>query len=161
MPSGRSIGAGTISLKHVRAVLGEAPRHSRDHVVAIGAGIGGMGLGIGMGMSQDFRLAPADAYLNLLGWVSMFLYGLFYRCVPEAAQGPLPRVQSWLATIGLALMVPGLALILLGSDAAEPAVGLAGALTLASLLVFAAVVLRGMRDPLSRRPAELRTAARG
>ena len=45
-------------------------------VVAALAALGGMGLGIVMGISQDFTLAPAHAHLNLLGWVTMAIYGL-------------------------------------------------------------------------------------
>jgi hypothetical protein len=45
----------------------------------------GMGLGIAMGISQDFSLTPVHAHLNLLGWVSMLLYGLYYR--PRASPG--------------------------------------------------------------------------
>jgi hypothetical protein len=33
--------------------------------------------GILMAIAQDFTLAPAHAHLNLLGWVTMALYGLF------------------------------------------------------------------------------------
>ncbi len=121
-----------------------------------------MSLGIAMGMAQDFRLAPAHAHLNLLGWVSMFLYGLFYRCVPEAARGILPRLQFWLATIGLGLMVPGLAFVLLGYGGAEPVVGLAGLLTITSLLVFAAVAIRSLRlSPLRGQQSGLTTSVRG
>jgi hypothetical protein len=50
---------------------------NRFMLFAIAAGVGGMTLGFGMGVTQDFRLAPAHAHMNLLGWVSMFLYGLF------------------------------------------------------------------------------------
>lgn len=103
-----------------------------------------MTLGFGMGVTQDFRLAPAHAHMNLLGWVSMFLYGLFYRCEPHAARGILPEVQFWLAAVGLAVMIPGLAHVLLGYDLA-PLAGLGAVLTIGSLLVFAAVMLRTMR----------------
>ena len=117
---------------------------NRFMLFAIAAGVGGMTLGFGMGVTQDFRLAPAHAHMNLLGWVSMFLYGLFYRCEPHAARGILPEVQFWLAAVGLAVMIPGLAHVLLGYDLA-PLAGLGAVLTIGSLLVFAAVMLRTMR----------------
>lgn len=121
---------------------------NRFLLVAIAAGAVGMCLGLGMGVTQDFRLAPAHAHLNLLGWVSMFLYGLFYRCAPEAVRGGLPRAQFWLATFGLVLMIPALALVLLGRHA-ELFIGLGALLTLLSLLVFAAVAVRNMQPPRS------------
>lgn len=38
-----------------------------------------MCLGAYMGINQDFTLAPAHAHMNLLGWVSLFMFGLYYR----------------------------------------------------------------------------------
>src|SRR4051812_23240729 len=38
----------------------------------------GMCWGIAMAVSQNFALAPAHAHLNLLGWVTMSIYGTFY-----------------------------------------------------------------------------------
>ena len=52
-------------------------------LVAVVAAMIGMGGGIFMAITHDFTLAPAHAHLNLLGWVSMALYGLFYRAFPE------------------------------------------------------------------------------
>ena len=46
----------------------------------------GMGFGIFMGASQDFTLAPAHAHLNLIGWVTMALYGTFYALAREASK---------------------------------------------------------------------------
>ena len=47
--------------------------------------LAGVSLGYWMGMTEQFGLMPVHAHINLLGWVSMFLYGLFYRAVPAAA----------------------------------------------------------------------------
>ena len=49
----------------------------------------GMVFGITMGIRQDFTLAPAHAHLNLIGFVLMFLAGLYYRVVPAASAGLL------------------------------------------------------------------------
>ena len=43
-------------------------------------------LGIYMGMHEDFTLAPVHAHINLLGWVTLALYGLYHRGVERAAQ---------------------------------------------------------------------------
>ena len=48
-------------------------------ITAACAALAGMALGIRMGMAQDFALAPVHAHLNLLGWVTMSLFGLYYR----------------------------------------------------------------------------------
>ena len=71
----------------------------------------GMGFGIFMGASQDFTLAPAHAHLNLIGWVTMALYGTFYALAPEASKR-LAWATFWLNNAGAALMFPSLAMVL-------------------------------------------------
>ena len=39
----------------------------------------GVALGVGMGLSGDHHLFPLHAHINLLGWVSMALFGLIGR----------------------------------------------------------------------------------
>lgn len=110
--------------------------------VAITAALIGMSAGIFMAIMQDFTLAPAHAHLNLLGWVTMALYGLYYRAVPEAAAGPLPQVHFWLATLGVTLMVPGIGLVMLGHSAAEPVIAVGALMVVGAMTVFAIVVVR-------------------
>jgi hypothetical protein len=107
----------------------------------------GMGLGLAMGARQDFTLMPVHAHLNLLGWVSMMLFGLFYRLVPGTDAGFLPRLHLGLAVGGVALMVPALALVLWGHPGAEPAVLLGSFLTITGMAIFALVVFRATRRP--------------
>jgi hypothetical protein len=42
----------------------------------------GMCWGMAMAGAQNFALAPAHAHLNLLGWVTMSIYGTFYALTP-------------------------------------------------------------------------------
>jgi hypothetical protein len=44
--------------------------------------IAGMTWGIVMAASGDHSAMPAHAHLNLLGWVSLFLFGIFYHLHP-------------------------------------------------------------------------------
>ena len=39
----------------------------------------GICLGISMGILQDFTLSPDHAHLNLMGWVTLALFGLYHR----------------------------------------------------------------------------------
>ena len=48
-------------------------------------GLSGISLGIWMGMHEDFTLAPVHAHINLLGWVTLALYGLYHRGVERAS----------------------------------------------------------------------------
>ena len=49
----------------------------------------GMGFGIFMGATENFTLAMAHAHLNLIGWVTMALYGTFYALAREASTSSL------------------------------------------------------------------------
>jgi cbb3-type cytochrome oxidase subunit 1 len=84
----------------------------------------GMGLGIKMGITENFTLAPVHAHINLLGWVSMMLYGLFYRAVPRATAGVLPVVHFWVAVISAAVSLPLLAMFLTGQATNKAVFGL-------------------------------------
>lgn len=96
----------------------------------------GMLWGIHMGIAQDFTLAPAHAHLNLVGFVTMALAGIFYHLTPRAARSLLARVHFALATLGVWMMVPGIALALTGGG---EGLAIAGSLaTLAGMLVFLA-----------------------
>ena len=108
--------------------------------------LAGVGLGYWMGMTEQFGLMPVHAHINLLGWVSMFLYGLFYRVVPGAASGLLATAHLWTAVIGLLVFMPALALKLLhlpGTDGIALAGLIAGpTLTLIAFVLFALIVFR-------------------
>ncbi len=113
--------------------------------------LAGVGLGYWMGMTEQFGLMPVHAHVNLLGWVSMFLYGLFYRAVPGAASGFLPMAHLWTAVIGLLVFMPALALKLLHVPGTE-GVALAGliagpTLTLIAFVLFAVIVFRQTGKP--------------
>ena len=60
----------------------------------------GMCWGMAMAATENFALAPAHAHLNLLGWVTMSIYGTFYALTRETMS---PR----LAWINYRLRHPG------------------------------------------------------
>lgn len=100
----------------------------------------GMLGGIAMSISGDHTFAPAHAHLNLVGWVTMALFGLYYHLVPAAAAATLARVHFAVAASGVILMVPGIMLAVL--DCGETMAAAGSLLTLASMLIFVATVLR-------------------
>jgi hypothetical protein len=71
----------------------------------------GMSLGIFMGATEDFTLAPAHAHLNLIGWVTMALYGTFYALAPSAPR-KLAWTTFWLNNAGIVVMFPSLVMVL-------------------------------------------------
>jgi hypothetical protein len=114
----------------------------------------GLGLGIYMGATHEFQFSPVHAHINLVGWASMFLAGLFYRTHPEA--------DTKLALLHLGIAVPGLILLasgIYGSIAATawaaPVVGAGSVLTLLAFILFAVIVFRSTgRKPVAPAAAE-------
>lgn len=97
-------------------------------------GMAGMGLGLWMGARQDFTLAPVHAHLNLVGFVTMCLMGVFYQLTPAAAGRFLARLHFGLATAGLWIMVPGIGLVVTGGGEGAATVG--ALLTAAAMATF-------------------------
>ncbi|WP_417418492.1 hypothetical protein [Hoeflea sp.] len=106
----------------------------------------GMFWGIQMSISGDHMLAGAHAHLNLVGWVTMALFGLYYTVTPSAAASVLAKLHLVLAIAGVAVMVPGIVIVLKGGSDAMAAGG--SMLTAASMLLFLYMVIRyGLGKP--------------
>jgi hypothetical protein len=102
----------------------------------------GMIMGMAMGAMQDFRLAPAHAHLNLLGFVSLFLAGLYYQAVPQAAASALAKWQAWIAVIGAIVFPIGICFVLLGGPKYEALTISTSIVAFVGMLLFAVVVFR-------------------
>jgi hypothetical protein len=96
--------------------------------------LAGMVLGIYMGMSEDHSLIDAHAHNNLIGYVTMVIYGFYYRAVPVAASKMLAVIHFWIALAGAATFGVGLALTLQGVTWLIQASSL---LVIVSMLIFA------------------------
>lgn len=98
----------------------------------------GMCFGIWMGINGEatFNYAPVHAHTNLVGWVSMFLFGLWYRAHPTAASGTLAQVHYWCALVGVICLVIGI----FGSVQPNPTLAVfaipGSLITLLSMLIF-------------------------
>ena len=100
----------------------------------------GVLLGIVMAASHDYTLRPVHAHMNLVGWASMGLFGLFYRAVPEAAQSPLAKAHFWIYNLALPILAVTLAMFVSGNTAIEPVLALASVAVAIALLCFAIVL---------------------
>ena len=100
----------------------------------------GMIWGIVMAATNDHSLYPAHAHLNLVGWVTMALFGVYYHLVPKAAEHWLAKVHFAVATAGVLIMVPGIVMALQQDEETFAKIG--SILTLLSMLIFVATVLR-------------------
>ena len=84
----------------------------------------GVTLGIVMAASHNYTLKPVHAHLNLLGWASMALFGLWYRSAPAAAETRLAKVHFWLHNIGLPIQMITLTMYVSGNSSVEPVLAL-------------------------------------
>lgn len=102
----------------------------------------GICLGIYMGHSEVFTLRSVHAHINLIGWASMMIFGFFYRLFPDAQSGALPKAHLWLSILGFLLMIPGLALLLLGNPVLLPALLAGQGLFAISVLLFTVILFK-------------------
>ncbi len=120
--------------------------HYRFFIAGIIFALIGMLFGIWMGNIQDFTLAPVHAHINLVGWATMFLYGLYYRAEPAAEAGIWPQVQFWSAILGLILLAPGIAGHI--QQASYAWLTIPGSLlSLLAMIIFLIVVIRSAGRP--------------
>jgi hypothetical protein len=113
--------------------------------------LAGMFWGMHMGEAQDFVMAPAHAHLNLLGWVTMGLYGTFYALTQRTMSSMLAWINFAVSALGVVVMIPFLALFLGSSNDPKyiPGIVVGEVLTVLGMLIFGASVAR----ELLRKPA--------
>lgn len=73
----------------------------------------GVLIGIFMAASHNYQLMPVHAHINLVGWVSLALYGLVYRAYPVLQTKAIAKWHFGLASLSAILMGPGIALAVL------------------------------------------------
>ena len=114
----------------------------------------GVGLGIWMGKEENFTLMPVHAHLNLVGFVLPFLFAFFYRAYPAVAGGLMAKLHLGLTILGVLVMMPALAMMLLGDKSVIPFL-VSGEIALAvGLLIFAVNVFRATGKSLAPAAAE-------
>jgi len=104
----------------------------------------GMVWGIQMSASGDHSMMPAHAHLNLIGWVTMALFAIYYHLVPKAAEHVLAKAHFIIATAGLLIIVPGIVMAL--NERSEVLAKVGSILTLLSMLVFVFTVVRNRQS---------------
>jgi drug/metabolite transporter superfamily protein YnfA len=97
----------------------------------------GVALGVAMGASGDHSLFAVHAHINLLGWVSMALFGLIGTVHPSISEGRVAAAQFWTFNVGVPVMLGALTLRLKGFPSVEPLIAVASMLIGCSVLLFA------------------------
>jgi hypothetical protein len=118
---------------------------------------GGMLWGIEMSISGDHSLMGAHAHLNLVGWVTMGLFGIYYAVTPTAAGSRLATIHFGVALAGVVLMVAGIVMAL--REAGDAVVAIGSILTALSMLIFLfTVFINGIgmdRESAQSKPATM------
>jgi cbb3-type cytochrome oxidase subunit 1 len=105
-------------------------------------GLIGMGLGIHMAITHNHNQIPTHAHINLLGWVSMMLYGLYYKNFEDAGRSKLAMLHFWLVVLGAIIMNIGIYLIRSGMPEADPIAAVGSIATILGMVLFGGVVFR-------------------
>lgn len=99
----------------------------------------GMAWGIQMSASGNHLLAGAHAHLNLIGWVTMGLFGIYYHLVPAAAGRMLAKIHYAVALLGVVTIVPGIVMAL--TQQGDTLAKIGSMLTLLSMVIFLYTVI--------------------
>jgi cbb3-type cytochrome oxidase subunit 1 len=140
----------------------------------------GVTLGVGMAVHPAWLVyRPAHVHMNLLGFVTMMIYGVAYHVIPRFSGHALHSRrlaigQWWVSNVGLALMVAGFVTRVHGFALATAMLGAGGSLAALGAYGFVFNVWRTMdghpahRLVMARaahmdsgRNADARTAPRG
>ena len=105
----------------------------------------GMIMGEVMGSSGDHSLMPVQAHINVLGWISLALFGVVYK-VWNIDTGKLAWTQFSLFNVGIVVQSIGVTLILRGNEAAGPIAGIGSTLLILGMLLFGWLVFRAQEN---------------
>ncbi len=105
----------------------------------------GMSWGIAMAISENHSAMPAHAHLNLVGWVSLFLFGIYYRLHPSLERSRTALLQGWIWIAGTVVMIAGVGLVYSGHPEADPIAAIGSLILLLGMLLFGWIVYRGGR----------------
>jgi cbb3-type cytochrome oxidase subunit 1 len=127
------------------------------------ASLAWFGLGVTLGVAMAAHPAwviyrPAHLHMNLLGFVTMMIYGVAYHVIPRFTGHPLHSRRLagwhwWVSNAGLALMAAGFALVPHAGRAAAPVVASGGVLSAAGAYAFIYNVWRTIDGRAPRRAA--------
>jgi hypothetical protein len=114
--------------------------------------LAGMVWGLQMAITEDHAAFPAHAHLNLLGWVSLFLFGIYYHLHPSLDRSRAAMIQVWIWIAGTIVMAIGVGLVHTGHVSGDPMAAVGSFIVLAAMLLFGWLVFRSERSSLV--PAE-------
>ncbi len=105
--------------------------------------IAGLIFGLQMAISNNHGQMTTHVHINLIGWVSFFLFALFYRLFAANVPTILARIHFWLAQVSALGIFVGIGMIHAGQTQFEPLAAISSIAYAISFLVFAVVAYRG------------------
>ena len=115
-------------------------------LMAVIYGLVGIALGLEMAITKDHDQIPTHAHVNLMGWVSFMIFGLFYRIVGDAVSVRLAQLHFWLAQISALGIFLGIWLIYAGQPQFDPLAAISSLAYGASFILFAVIVVLWLRS---------------
>jgi cbb3-type cytochrome oxidase subunit 1 len=119
-----------------------------------------LGVGVTLGVLMAVRPAmlafrPAHMHANLLGFVSMMIFGVAYHVIPRFTGRPLrspglAALHLWLANAGLAGMVAGFILRVYRWEAGTALLATGGVPSAAGAFLFIYNIWRTLEPPRAR-----------
>ena len=100
----------------------------------------GISIGLHMSISGNHAATGAHAHANLLGWVTMAIFGGYHALNPQKAARRLATIQYAVYTFGVAVLIPSLYLLLSGNSAMEQIVSVSWIIAFAGVLLFAVII---------------------
>ena len=115
----------------------------------------GILMGLQMSISGEHNVIGAHAHTNLLGWVTMAIFGGYYALNPGKAESRIAAFHFWSYLGAVIVMSPSLYLLYLRYAVFEVPLAIASIVALLSVAAFALVVFaREESAPRSATPAE-------
>lgn len=128
---------------------------SLSFLAAVIAAATGMAWGLIMGISENHTTMPAHAHLNLLGWVSLFLIGIFYHLNPALDRNRIALIQVCVWIAGTIILTLGVAMLMSGIALGNALAATGSLIVLAAMLLFGWLVFqREFLDESARAAAE-------
>lgn len=111
----------------------------------------GISFGLYMSIFHAFNLATVHVHINLLGWMSLSIIGIFYTLFPKLAKTSAAKAHFWLHNIGLPVMMVSIAIAILGgSEVFFPLATIGGTLTVIGIFCFGYNVLVNLGNGLKK-----------
>ena len=108
-------------------------------------GLLGLGFGLYMAINQDHGQMPTHAHIQVIGWVSFAIFGLFYATYGAHVSPVLAKIHLILAQISMVGMAIGLSLTYGGKPDYEPIAAASAVLYALSFIVFTGLAISALK----------------